>query len=459
MMNRLYKIITAVLVICCLINLIGCEKFLDEKTSRKLAVPTTLGDFQALLDNVPKINQNSPSAGEISSDNYYLTDEKWESLADENERRKYTWEKDHLFANSFNEWDDIYQAIYFCNTVLSGVDKVKRTGSNATEWDNVKGQALYCRGNNYLDATVIWSEAYDKESAPSDLGLPLRLNTDFNEVSVRSSVQQTYAQIIQDVKGSIALLPLVPLSKFRPSKSAAYGLLARAYLSMRDYENAYKYADSCLSLNSNLLDYNTIDYGGIYPFTVANNTEVIYFRFMSSTDIIYDTTPIIIPEIYDSYALNDLRKQAFFEKNDEDETYYFKGGYGGGISLFCGIATNEIFLIKAECLARTGKVVESIDLLNSLVVKRWDKTKVYVPYTAANANEALHLVLKERRKELLMTGLRWMDIKRLNKEGANIMLTRTLHGQTYNLQPNDLRFALPIPEDVIATSGIIQNKR
>lgn len=458
-MNKLYKIIAAVLVIGCLTNAVGCKKFLDEKTSRKLAVPNTLMDFQALLDNPLKINYNSPSAGEISSDSYYLTDEKWESLADENERRKYIWAKDNLFAADSNEWADIYQAIYFCNTVVAGVDKLTRTGSNATEWNNVKGQALYCRGNNYLDAVIIWSLAYDKQSSSSDLGLPLRLNTNFSEVSVRSSVQQTYEQIIEDVKSSVALLPLVPLSKFRPSKSAAYGLLARTYLSMRDYDNAYVYADSCLSLNSTLLDYNTLKLESNYPFTVANNTEVIYFRFMNATDIIYETMPIVIPETYGSYNANDLRKQAFFKKNEEDETYWFSGSYGGRLGLFCGVATNEIFLIKAECLARAGKITESIKVLNALLAERWDKTKVYTPYFAADANEALNIVLQERRKELLMTGLRWMDIKRLNKEGGNIMLTRMLKGQTYKLQPNDLRFALPIPEDVIALSGMIQNKR
>ena len=69
------------------------------------------------------------------------------------------------------------------------------------------------------------------------------------------------------------------------------------------------------------------------------------------------------------------------------------------------------------------------------------------------------LILLERRKELLMRGLRWMDLKRLNMEGAAITLTRTVNGQVYTLPPNDLRYALPIPEDVIAISGMQQNPR
>lgn len=52
-----------------------------------------------------------------------------------------------------------------------------------------------------------------------------------------------------------------------------------------------------------------------------------------------------------------------------------------------------------------------------------------------------------------------MDIKRLNKEGANITLTRTLNNSVYELLPNDLRSALPIPEDIISLSGMEQNRR
>ncbi|HBI87240.1 MAG TPA: RagB/SusD family nutrient uptake outer membrane protein, partial [Sphingobacterium sp.] len=47
----------------------------------------------------------------------------------------------------------------------------------------------------------------------------------------------------------------------------------------------------------------------------------------------------------------------------------------------------------------------------------------------------------------------------LNKEGAGITLQRKLNGQTYTLHPGDQRFALPIPEDIIALTGMPQNPR
>ena len=71
--------------------------------------------------------------------------------------------------------------------------------------------------------------------------------------------------------------------------------------------------------------------------------------------------------------------------------------------------------------------------------------------------ELVTIILQHRRKELLMRGLRWMDIKRLNKEDADIILQRMVDNQVYSLPPNDKRYALPIPADIILHAGIEQN--
>jgi len=78
---------------------------------------------------------------------------------------------------------------------------------------------------------------------------------------------------------------------------------------------------------------------------------------------------------------------------------------------------------------------------------------------AIDAADALQKVLTERRKQLVMRFVRWMDIKRLNKEGASITLKRIINGQLYSLPPNSNLYALAIPEDVIVLSGIQQNPR
>jgi len=434
----------------------GCEKYLQEKSDRKLVVPSTLKDLQSILDHYSKNVFSEPGSGEVSSADYYLTDAHYNALSRGSLKRMYTWENNNLFEPASNEWTYGYTSVYSANAVLMDIDKVETNRSNINDWNDIKGQALFIRAKAHLKMAFIWTLAYDEGTADTDLGLPLRLTTDFNEESKRSTLRQTYDQIIADLKESARLLPTIPIHAVRPSKPAAYGLLARTYLSMRKYEEAGLYADSCLQLYNTLIDYNTLNVSANYPFRQFNE-ETIHFGVIGTPAPINPSRAKIDPELYAVYADNDIRKAAFFRRNTDGLTYAFKGNYTGTLAPFDGVSTNEIYLIRAEANARKGKTIDAMRDLNELLAMR--HTDTFVPLTASSPSHALDLILLERRKELLMRGLRWVDIKRLNKEGAAIILRRTVEGVEYILPPNDLRYALPIPEDVITLSGIEQNKR
>lgn len=452
------KKIKTLVKLVCIISLLGifsCKKFLDAKPDKKLAVPTTLFDLQSLLDNYSKLNVKEPVAGEVSSDDFYITTADWLSLSNEEYRRMYIWGKDRLFANTGNSWSNFSEVVYFSNTVIESLQDITKNVSNQQEYNSVKGQALFNRAKALLQAVYIWAPAYDKSNSQTDLGLPLRLSTDFNEASTRTSVETTYKQIISDLRQANMLLPQQPLHVMRASKPASYALLARAYLSMRDYTLAQLYADSCLQLKNELIDYNSLNPNATYPIS-RFNSEVIMETMIPSTQIVSTPRAKIVKPLYDLYAANDLRKSIFFKTAGLD--IQFKGSYEGSIALFGGLATDEMYLIRAEGYARSGNVDQAMADLNRLLLKRW-KTGTFVPFTADSPNQAVNMILLERRKELLMRGLRWMDIKRLNKEGAGISLNREINGVFYNLPPNDPRFALPLPEYLIELTGMPQNPR
>ncbi|MEZ2334785.1 RagB/SusD family nutrient uptake outer membrane protein [Mucilaginibacter sp. RCC_168] len=435
----------------------SCKKYLDAKPDSKLVVPSTVGDVQALLDYYPRVNNFGASACESSADNYYLKDADWSALTNPDNQRIYIWAKDHLFTTSPNTWGQLYDVVNIANTSLLSLSSIERSFANAADWDNAKGQALYLRSQSFLQAAAIWCLAYDPNTASTDLGLPLRLDPDFNKPSVRSSVAETYKQIINDLNIAIRLLPVKPLQVMRSSKPAAYALLARTYLFMRDYNKAGLYADSCLQLSNTLIDYNTLSATATFPFKQFN-AEVLVENFVPVPPNLSKVRAKIVADLYNSYSGNDLRKAVFFSKNS-DGSFGFKGSYEGSNGLFGGIATDEVYLIRAECAARQGSTTQAMADLNTLLKTRYSNKVAYIPLSAATANDALNIILVERRKELLYRCLRWMDLKRLNKDGANITLTRTVNGQTYTLPPNDPKYALPIPEDVIALSGMPQNPR
>jgi len=456
--------ISTFIVLLIAIVFTSCEKYLEEKSNQKLVVPTTLADLQSLLDNYMRVNQADPSAGERSADNYYLTYNDWSGIT-ETERRVYTWEKDYLFnRGNSNDWGASYDNVYRANTVLDHLDKITRAGNDQNDWNNVKGQALFLRAKSFLQVAHIWALQYDPNTASTTLGIPLRLGTDINEVSTRATLQETYDRIIQDLMAAIGLLPNTALHKLRPARPAALSLLARCYLSMRNYDSCWKYSDQSLRLDNSLLTYNNITVLSNTSTTASSferfNPEVLYDSYMATSSSLANSRAKIDSTLYLSYALSDRRRGLFFRPNPapNSATYRFRGSYAGpGGGLFSGIANDEVYLMRAECYARAGKTAEAMADLNALLSKRW--TGTYTALQATDATDALNKILVERRKELLMRGLRWMDIKRLNAEGANITLRRILNTQTYTLPPNDLRFALAIPEDVIELSGMQQNPR
>lgn len=438
-----------------IIMLSGCEQFLDAKPDKKLAIPSTLENLQSLLDN-PAAYLEDPNSGQMSCDDFYLSSADWKSLASEYDKNMYIWKKSDLYSPGVNPWSTCYNSIYYCNTVLEALKKIDRTTKNAVVWDDIKGQALYYRGRVLLQASQIWMMPYDKKTSASDLGLPLRLTTDFNEPSIRSTAEKTYRQVLDDITTSIRLLPIKSLAKTRASKNAAYALLSRAYLSMRNYPEALNYADSALQISSELIDYNDLDNSLPMPLK-RFNSEVIAENLMSEGQAMNLTRARVNQALYNLYQDNDLRKQILFTL-DKDGTYRFKGRFGQGASLFSGMSTNELYLTRAECNARLDNINAALIDLNTLLIKRYKK-HTFNTIQISDKKLLLDMILSERRKELLFRGIRWMDIRRLNQEDAGIVLTREVDGVIYTLSPHDPKYALPIPEDVIALSNLSQNPR
>lgn len=447
---------TAVLVALAILStvLCGCSRFLDEKSDSNLATPTTLEDNQALLDRLSDVLSNYASSGMASSDEFYLSDADFDALEYQEDKRLYTWQKDYVSTNQGvgNDWAYCYRAVYISNAVLHNLDTYHISGA-----ENVKGQALALRAIRYLDAAQIWCMAYNASTASTDLGLPLRLDPDMNIPSVRSSVKQTYDQILKDLHEAVSLLPVKQVAATRPSKVTVLGYLARTYLFMGDYQNALTYSLQALSLQNILMDFNTLNPSDSYPIKDMNPEVLLRATMRISGPVRFAVAKVPV-SLYQSYSANDLRKSVYFRINPNGEII-FKGNYtGGSTGKMTGITIDELYLIAAESYAHAGDITNSMKMLNDLLITRW-KTGTFIPFTANSKEEALNLIKEERQKELLFRGLRWADLKRYNRDGAGISLTRTVNGQTYTLPPNDLRYAIVIPEDIIKLTGMPQNLR
>ncbi|ULQ55861.1 RagB/SusD family nutrient uptake outer membrane protein [Flavihumibacter rivuli] len=432
----------------------SCQKFLEAKSDKTLVVPRTIMDLQGLLDDDYIMNSQTPGFSQSCDDDFFMTPDTYAAVS-ELERQVYTWRVEQY--NFPNDWASAYNAVYNANYCLEQLGNIALTPANEAVWRNVKGSAHFYRGYYFLSLLWEFAKAYDPQTAATDPGIVLRLGSNFNTPSVRASVKDSYEQVIADLTRAAEYLPDNPVHPMRPSRLAAFAALARCYLSMNRYDSAYAYADRSLALRSELLDYNSpeVDAGSFTPFRPFNKEIIFYTTQSGNYSPKYFVFAYQDSLLYASYDNNDLRKTVFYFENGPYPS--FKGHYTGDPFLFfSGITTAEVLLTRAEAHARLGRGVQAMADLNRLLEHRW-KAGSFTPLSAANDQEALEQVLVERRKELTMRSLRWMDIKRQNKLGAGINLTRKLGPETYTLPANDRRFALPLPQDIINQTGMQQN--
>jgi len=459
MNKKLLFILTCVIVV----GISSCgEHFLSVKPDRSIRTPQSIEDYQALLDHATLMNAPScHELGVIGGDESYLLDGRWANLSQPYQRNAYVWAANVYEGQPVDDWDGAYQRILQANMALEGVLSIAPSAEERPAWNNIKGSALFFRAWNHYQLAQLFCDVYDATKAVTQLGIPLRLESDVTVTAKRATVEQTYRSILDDLHEAADLLPVSPVHKFRPSKGATYALLCRVYLQMEDYEAAAKYGELCLHTFGALVDYNELDFSGSYTFTSdygMSNAEVLFMNRLPAPTIMNSTRQNIDTTLLAMYAVGDLRQFAYFRMHTNG-SIIFKGSYSGGSSFFTGLAIDEVYISLAESYARVGELGKAREYTKELLAHRYAK-ETLAPIETVSDNGLIAFILTERRKELVFRGTRWEDLRRLNKKPETaVNLTRKIDGLEFELPAGDPFWVWPIPDNVIDRSGMEQNKR
>lgn len=431
----------------------SCHKYVDIQPQGKI-VPTTLNDFQQLLNNSTVFNLGSGTT-DLMTDDVAFTDTSIFTSMDPASLNIYSWASNIYIASQDDpEWNLYYQQIYYANVVISGVP----AATNATDTGKTQliAAAKVHRAYAYLCLVNQYAPQYDSGTAAQDPGVPLLLQPGFTQRLDRASVQAVYDQILDDLHSSIPFLSGLPAAKTDPSKAATYAILARTYLDRSDYSQALAYADSSLQLQNTLLDLRPLA-TSTSPFDYLalpasnKNPEVILMKASNSQD-----APILLSqELLDLLGPDDLRGKVFAIGGQ------LLSNYNGYLFSYIsplepphvGPRVGEMYTIKAECQARLGDIPGAMATINALRVYRINPAS-YQPLTATDQQTALTIALQERRRELMGRGFRLFDLKRLNKDNA---LAKTVvhpwsNGSVIQLSPGDNRFIYPVAQKVLAAN-------
>lgn len=434
--------------------MIACDGFLDEKPSLSLVVPTTLADFEALLNNDSQVFNISPAIGEIASADYFTTLQRWQTYATMTEREAYIWGDEVNNNGELQDWTIPYTQIFYANVVIDGIKALNISQSQKKEADRLIGTAKFFRAFAYHNLIEIFTEYSRFDDADEKIGVPLRTSSNLQDPIFRASLSDVKSFMKNDLMDALSLLPEIEALRTLPTKQSALSLLMRIHFMEGDYQKALEYGLEAMQYPLPLIDYTSLTPTTGNPFQIFNE-EVMFHSQLIIYNFFNSPLTFVSPDLLDLYEDGDARIPLFFI-NRGTGGLNFKAFHTGRITWFGGIGTNEVFITVSECFARSNRLNEAANSLNALLLNRIHDFK---PITFQNQEEAILLILKERRKELLFRGLRWMDLKRLNYEGANITLRRELGETIINLEPNSKKYVFPIPPVEIERSGIAQNLR
>lgn len=451
-----YNSIVYILVVLGSMLSTSCRDYVEVDQHHTRTLKTT-DDYRYLLNNKTNF-ESSFVLPLITSDNIApevatSASTSWGDIY----QRAFVW-GDYFYADGQTDigWSNLYKQIYVANEILAGV----MDSQNGTEAQklSVAAEARVHRAFAYFALANQYAPVYDPAKAETQDGLPLLLTPDLFQDLNRVSLSRVYGQIIEDLETAIENLTDKPTFNHHPSKLAAYALLSRVYLTMRDFQEAGRYADMALSLNPHV--HHLEDFVDQSLPRLIDDEEVI----LSKTSAGFIRGPIN-PELVALYDNEDLRLQLFLglETNTLQGYEYLKPRANGNFyyNAYVGLSSPEIYLNRAEVYARANDIEKTVETLNALREKRF-RTVDYQALTVSDIEQdPLQAVINERRREFVGTDIRWYDMRRLTLDDTYFKpIVRTFNGDTFTLNANSPRLVYPIDLDVLRFNPEIgQNPR
>lgn len=354
------------------------------------------------------------------------------------------YNKSILATNSEVEvqWRDSYEVINTTNNILSALDKV-----NASDRDDVEGEALFLRSLMYFDLVRFFADQYVFGAANSQLGVPIiltptRLPIESTMVG-RNTVDEVYNQVITDLLAAASKLP--EDNGVYASSGAANALLARVYLQKGDYAKARDASNAVITSGMYELqktyagvfnnDNNTLE--DIFATQItAQDRQSSMTEFFSTTDYGGRDGDIeILDGHLELYSVGDKRFDLFFNGNGSIECGKWNSQYGV-VNL---IRLAEMYLIRAECNIRltTNIGATPLDDYNTIHTRAG-----LDPVLSVTLNDILY----ERRLELAFEGFKIHDIRRLHQNFSSYLW-------------NDPKLLYPIPAREIEANPKLKDQQ
>lgn len=358
---------------------------------------------------------------------------------------------DGLFQSA---WSAIYRTINLTNHVIAKAPTIEDIGFTEAERNQVLGEAHFIRALAYFDLARAWG------------GVPLKLTPTLSiseSIGIpRSTLDETYAQVLSDLEKAESLLPETT-NRIRATRHSARALRARYHLYRQEWSQAESYAT--LLINNPSFNLRK-PFSSWFANGVTETEESIFevaFSALNPNSIKNQMQHPLNGGTY-RYAPNDNlvslitkpsiggERVALIDSVVQGNTKLYQGDLyyrspATDPSYVLRIA--EQYLIRAEARAKQNtpdKLLEAISDINEV------RDRAGLAATEASTrSEILLAIEEERRFEFLWEAHRWFDLSRTGR------LKAVIEGLDPQKRVDPHEYVFPIPNLEVQLDGLEQN--
>ncbi|MCX2679442.1 RagB/SusD family nutrient uptake outer membrane protein [Galbibacter sp. EGI 63066] len=438
--------LTGILVL--IILFASCEDELNLEPAQSISVETALSTSEniqnILIGTYAEAGQSDSYGGRLQmlSDLYGFTSQaSWNGTF---QQPREVFNKNILTDNSFirDYWLNSYEVINQANLVIDHIDIVE-----AEVQSTVLGEAKFIRALAYFDLVRLFGSQYVAGQQNSQPGVPLSLEgiIDYSgDLELpRSSVEEVYIQVINDLNDAYGLLPAT--NSFFADKYSAQALLARVYLQQGDYAGARDTAHDVIENSGHAL---TGTYAAAFNNDVDSSEDLFAFQVTTQGG----TNQLIVHYADqpnggrgDDITVNDEYLAMFDSADDVRASFFYPSAQGGGrlTSKYTNQYGNitlvrlaEMYLIRAEANLNEGTFIGNspVDDINEIRIRA---------NAEALAAVTLDDILLERELELGFEGFLIHDLKRTGRAVGTI-------------PSDDNKLIYPIPQREMDVNSLLE---
>lgn len=352
-----------------------------------------------------------------------------------------------------NVWAGIYSTINVANNIIYAAPLIQDVNLSDELRDQILGEAHFIRALAYFDLARGWGGVPLKTTPTVDISQ----DTDID----RSSLEQTYAFVLEELEEAERLLPET-LNRIRATKYTVWALKSRFYLYNKNWEKAEEYASEVIKLSGN--------YELLSPFSswfrngVVQTRESIFELSFSAQNPSGLRTRMSLLSNGGEYrykpadpVVNVLRDPV----SGGGRVALLDSATQSGVKQYAGAlyyrspATDpsyvlrlaEQHLIRAEARTYNEDYLGARDDINAV---RGRADLEPIP-TGKEKEELLDIILEERRLEFLWEAHRYFDLTRTGRLKEKIAILKP------NLDIKDHFSLFPIPINEVELGGLAQN--